>query len=111
MLLMAMPLIVLLVACLNLADLLLARGHLRAGELAVRSSLGGGRSRLVRQLLTEGLLLAVAGGAAGLWLSTLATDALLTAMRPVIPVAVACPQWIQTGECSSERSCSVSARR
>jgi predicted permease len=90
-LLMAMPLIVLLVACLNLADLLLARGHLRRQELAVRSSLGGGRSRLIRQLLTEGLLLAVAGGAAGLWLSTLATDALLRAMRPVLPVAVALP--------------------
>ncbi|HEX7777956.1 MAG TPA: ABC transporter permease, partial [Vicinamibacterales bacterium] len=90
-LLMLMPAIVLLVACLNLADLLLARGHLRRQELAVRSSLGGGRSRLVRQLLTEGLLLALAGGAAGLWLSTWATGALLASLSPVLPVAVSLP--------------------
>ncbi len=77
---MLMPVIVLLVACLNLADLLLARGHVRRQELAVRSSLGGGRSRLVRQLLTEGLLLALAGGAVGLWLSTWATEALLASL-------------------------------
>ena len=90
-LLMLMPVIVLLVACLNLADLLLARGHVRRQELAVRSSLGGGRSRLVRQLLTEGLLLALAGGAVGLWLSTWATEALLASLRPVLPVAVSLP--------------------
>ena len=90
-LLMLMPAIVLLVACLNLADLLLARGHTRRQELAVRSSLGGGRSRLVRQLLTEGLLLALAGGAVGLWLSTWATEALLTSLRPMLPVAVTLP--------------------
>ena len=64
--LMIMPAIVLLVACLNLADLLLARGQVRRQEMAIRSSLGGGRWRLTRQLLTEGLLLAFAGGAAGL---------------------------------------------
>jgi predicted permease len=90
--LMAMPAIVLLVACLNLADLLLARGHVRRQELAVRSSLGGGRGRLTRQLLTEGMLLAVAGGAAGLWLSTWATDALLASLRSVLPAAVMLPE-------------------
>ena len=90
-LLMLMPLIVLLVACLNLADLLLARGHTRRQELAIRSSLGGGRSRLIRQLLTEGLLLAVAGGVIGLLLSTWATAALLASLRPLLPVAVSLP--------------------
>ena len=90
-LLMLMPVVVLLVACLNLADLLLARGHVRRQELAVRSSLGGGRSRLIRQLLTEGLLLALAGGAVGLWLSTWATKTLLASLRPLLPVAVSLP--------------------
>jgi predicted permease len=90
-LLMIMPLIVLLVACLNLADLLLARGHARRQELAIRSSLGGGRGRLLRQLLTEGLLLATAGAAVGLLLSTWATDALLASLRPVLPIALTLP--------------------
>ena len=90
-LLMLMPVVVLLVACLNLADLLLARGHVRRQELAIRSSLGGGRSRLTRQLLTEGLLLALAGGAVGLLLSTWATKTLLASLRPVLPVAVSLP--------------------
>jgi predicted permease len=90
-LLMLMPVIVLLVACLNLADLLLARGQVRRKELAIRSSLGGGRSRLTRQLLTEGLLLALAGGAVGLWLSTWATKTLLASLRPLLPVAVSLP--------------------
>ena len=90
-LLMLMPGIVLLVACLNLADLLLARGHVRRQELAVRSSLGAGRWRLTRQILTEGLLLALAGGAIGLWLSTWATKLLLASVRPLLPVAVTLP--------------------
>jgi predicted permease len=87
-LLMLMPGVVLLVACLNLADLLLARGHMRRQELAVRSSLGGGRLRLTRQILTEGLLLALAGGAIGLWLSTWAIKSLLASVRALLPVAV-----------------------
>ncbi len=90
-LLMLMPAIVLLVACLNLANLLLARGHMRRQELAVRSSLGGGRSRLMRQLLTEGLILALAGAGVGLLLSTWTITALLASLRPVLPVAVTLP--------------------
>jgi predicted permease len=90
-LLMVMPAIVLLVACLNLADLLLARGHIRRQELAIRSSLGGGRWRITRQLLTEGLLLAFAGAAAGTVLSSWATDAVMTSVRPVLPVALSLP--------------------
>jgi predicted permease len=89
--LMMMPAIVLLVACLNLADLLLARGHVRRQELAIRAALGGGRGRLTRQLVTEGMLLSLAGGAVGLWLSTWATDAMLASLRPVLPAAVTLP--------------------
>ena len=90
-LLMLMPAVVLLVACLNLANLLLARGHVRRQELALRASLGGGRSRLLRQLLTEGLLLAVVGGGVGLLLSAWANKVLLTSLRPVLPLAVTLP--------------------
>ncbi len=81
-LLLGVTAVVLLIVCFNIANLLLARGASRAGEMAIRSSIGGSRGQLVSQLLTESMVLAIIGGIASLPIAAITLD-VITTMLPV----------------------------
>jgi predicted permease len=87
-LLLGMAVVVLLVACLNLANMLLARGTARRKEIAIRLALGGTRWRIVRQLLSEGFVLALLGGVGGLILGLWSSDLLIGSMRKFMPFEI-----------------------
>jgi len=90
-LLLCMAGVVLLIAALNVANMMLARGTARRKEIAIRLALGGGRRGIVQQLFLEAFLLALAGGAAGLLLSYGGTALLVQSMMRLVPFDILIP--------------------
>src|SRR4029077_438484 len=81
--------LVLVIACVNVTNLVLARGVHRRSEFALRIALGAGRGRLIRQLLTESLVLAAMGGVAGIAVAMVGVRALVALSPPGLPRASA----------------------
>jgi predicted permease len=84
-LLLSLAAVVLLIASLNLANMMMAKGSVRRKEIAIRLAIGGSRRRIVQQLITEGLVLAILGGAAGLFVASWSTTLLIGSLSRVIP--------------------------
>ena len=80
--------VVLLIASLNLANMMLAAGTARRKEIAIRLAIGGNRRQIVRQLVTEGMLLAILGGGAGLVVASWSTNLLIQSMSRLAPIEI-----------------------
>src|SRR3984957_16747667 len=86
--LLSLAAVVLLIASLNLANMMMAKGTARRKEIAIRLAIGGSRRRIVWQLVTEGLLLAILGGAAGLVVASWSTTLLIQSLARMAPIDV-----------------------